>query len=635
MSEGVETTVAASDIARIAGVGRAAVGNWRRRFPDFPEPVAGTASSPLYRLGDVERWLAEHGRGVDVSDLDRLWQRLRGSVDDLGLGELVGQVGVVALLFHREPGIWRRLAGVADLADALGSAVAAAVPELPEAFAIPPGPERIALVRELAEVVGVHGAAPTYEFLFDRLREAYARRLTATPDGLAEAVARLALVEGRSVLDPACGVGGLLVAVTAAGAGSVAGQDIDRVWTLLAGARLLLGGASAEITPGDSLADDRYAGRRFGAVVCNPPPGDRGWEHEQLAADRRWEFGLPPRTEPELAWLQHCLAHVEPGGRVVLVLPPAVAGRRAGRRIRANLLRAGVIRAVTSLVPPSGQPTDLWVLHGPDGELPAHVEFAIVTTTDDVPPDRDNIRRVPLLDLLDDEVDLTPHRHVRARPGGAGFAAVHDRLAAALRDTSTLLPNLHEADPARPLPMTTVGELAKVGALSVLQAPLGMPVEPPSTPGPALLLATDVAKQRGPTGRTTEWPGAVVLRAGDVVTAVMSGTEVVVITEGGAVLGPRLVALRPDPGRLDPHFLAGFLRAAGRPSGRPTTSGSRSEIRRVPVARLPLDAQRAHAESFRRLLAFEDGLQRWARDGADLVRLGFEGLASGRLDPEP
>ena len=31
----------AAAIARLAGVGRAAVSNWRRRYPDFPKPVAG------------------------------------------------------------------------------------------------------------------------------------------------------------------------------------------------------------------------------------------------------------------------------------------------------------------------------------------------------------------------------------------------------------------------------------------------------------------------------------------------------------------------------------------------------------------------------------------------------------------
>src|SRR5690606_27875082 len=84
-----EATVAASDIARLAHVGRAAVSNWRRRYDDFPQPVGGTASSPLFRLVEVEAWLARHGKAFRVTPEERLWQRLRATVDDLRLGDAV------------------------------------------------------------------------------------------------------------------------------------------------------------------------------------------------------------------------------------------------------------------------------------------------------------------------------------------------------------------------------------------------------------------------------------------------------------------------------------------------------------------------------------------------------------------
>jgi hypothetical protein len=71
-------TVAAYDIARLAGVGRAAVSNWRRRYPDFPKPVGGTSASPLYALGEVQAWLTRHGRSYQLSAGDRVWQRVRG-----------------------------------------------------------------------------------------------------------------------------------------------------------------------------------------------------------------------------------------------------------------------------------------------------------------------------------------------------------------------------------------------------------------------------------------------------------------------------------------------------------------------------------------------------------------------------
>src|SRR5699024_10877889 len=42
-----EQQVTAADIARLAGVTRAAVSNWRRRHDDFPSPTRAPASSPL------------------------------------------------------------------------------------------------------------------------------------------------------------------------------------------------------------------------------------------------------------------------------------------------------------------------------------------------------------------------------------------------------------------------------------------------------------------------------------------------------------------------------------------------------------------------------------------------------------
>src|SRR5690606_31968122 len=82
--------VTAGDIARLAGVGRATVSNWRRRHGDFPRPVGGTATSPLFSLSDIEDWLRRNGKPFEVSPADRLWQRLRACGDDFRLADLVG-----------------------------------------------------------------------------------------------------------------------------------------------------------------------------------------------------------------------------------------------------------------------------------------------------------------------------------------------------------------------------------------------------------------------------------------------------------------------------------------------------------------------------------------------------------------
>src|SRR5947209_11572873 len=116
-----DTTVNAGEIARLVDVGRAAVSNWRRRHEDFPQPVGGTASSPLFSLAEVEDWLRRNGKSFRVSLADRVWQQLRASDDDFRLGQVVARAGELLLaLRDGEPADGQLAGSVAELADQLG-----------------------------------------------------------------------------------------------------------------------------------------------------------------------------------------------------------------------------------------------------------------------------------------------------------------------------------------------------------------------------------------------------------------------------------------------------------------------------------------------------------------------------------
>ncbi|GAB3651956.1 hypothetical protein GCM10027589_09060 [Actinocorallia lasiicapitis] len=56
--------VTAAEIARMVGVSRAAVSNWRRRYLDFPDPVGGPSSSPTFSWQEIEAWLRANNRTV-------------------------------------------------------------------------------------------------------------------------------------------------------------------------------------------------------------------------------------------------------------------------------------------------------------------------------------------------------------------------------------------------------------------------------------------------------------------------------------------------------------------------------------------------------------------------------------------
>jgi hypothetical protein len=596
-----DTTVSTGDIARLGRVGRAAVSNWRRRHDDFPTPVAGTASSPRFALAEVEAWLRRNGKQYRLSVADRAWQHLQSGGEDLLVPARLASAGAFLLARH-DPAAADLLPGAAEPID----------PEL----------ERL-----LAELADTHGPAAAFEDLCARRR----RRPGDPSDQLATAMARIALPEGGSAVDPACGTGSLLLA---AGTAEASGQEADPVAARIAATRLLLAaaGSAGPVAVGDALRADAFPGREFDAVLSAPPVADRAWPHERLVGDPRFVHGLPPRTEPELAWVQHALAHVRPGGLTVLRLPAAVATRRPGRRIRANLLRAGMLRAVLTVDDEAeSRPTDLWVLRRPTpGDPPPAVVLLGRAGADDVAglweafahggavPEK--ARAVPVVDLLDDEVDLSPERHLPRRAAAEAARA----FAELQRSGPAGLPTLRVTGGGPAPSGPTIGELGRIGVLTVRHAPReDVAAEPGDVP---VLTVADIATGTVPTGRTAPSPGLVWVRPGDVVGAAMGRARV---ADRPAVLGPGLTAYRVDPGQIDPEYLAGILRSTPPPAG-----GSSRYGQRVRVPLLPIEEQRAHGAAFRGLLDAADAAREAADRAEALLRLGGEGLVEGWLRPE-
>uniref|UniRef100_UPI0035B307F7 helix-turn-helix transcriptional regulator n=1 Tax=Streptomyces sp. DH20 TaxID=2857009 RepID=UPI0035B307F7 len=106
------TEVTAAGIARLAGVGRAAVSNWRRRHADFPRPVGGTETSPAFALAEVEEWLRRHRKLAEVPLKERVWQQLVGHPD--GPVTALVHAGCALLLIHDRPPVWLDISSGTD-----------------------------------------------------------------------------------------------------------------------------------------------------------------------------------------------------------------------------------------------------------------------------------------------------------------------------------------------------------------------------------------------------------------------------------------------------------------------------------------------------------------------------------------
>ncbi|OSP37141.1 SAM-dependent methyltransferase, partial [Streptomyces sp. 13-12-16] len=106
------TEVTAAGIARLAGVGRAAVSNWRRRHTDFPRPVGGTETSPSFALAEVEGWLRRRSKIAEVPLRERVWQQLAGH--PAGPVTALTHAGCVLLLIHDRSPVWLEVSSGSD-----------------------------------------------------------------------------------------------------------------------------------------------------------------------------------------------------------------------------------------------------------------------------------------------------------------------------------------------------------------------------------------------------------------------------------------------------------------------------------------------------------------------------------------
>ncbi|MFD0328329.1 hypothetical protein ACFQZC_08980 [Streptacidiphilus monticola] len=104
--------------------------------------------------------------------------------------------------------------------------------------------------------------------------------------------------------------------------------------------------------------------------------------------------------------------------------------------------------------------------------------------------------------------------------------------------------------------------------------------------------------------------------------------------DAGAVLGAHLHLLRPDPARLDPWFLAGFLGAADNIASASTGSSLvQVTVGRLRVPLLPLAEQQRYGRAFRQAYELAAAARRAAALAADAAATAAAGLTTGALVP--
>ncbi len=385
-----DATITAAQIADLAGVSRAAVSNWRRRYrDDFPEPVSvAPGGGDLFRYGDIEDWLRKSDRlGGQREANEELWQVFDTSQNKLPMDRTVEVASCFLGLLAAEPSraMWDRLLRAAmdeETPRIVADARTQLVRRRPELRSLFTPLEK--LEPEAAPVLGAFvlltdeaSPADVFEELLRRRdkRRVYGAAESVSSRALTEMMARIAEPRG-TIFDPACGEGGFLLAAfnqerASSSAGiRLVGQEINERTRRTAQLRFLVHGVPAEIHGGDSLVEDALPDLRADVVLCDPPFGGR-WSQSPRAHDDRWFAGTPGESSQDMGWLQHVIHHLRPDGRGYVALPSGSLFRQ-GREgeIRRELVRRGCVEAIVSL--PRGlletttAQAGLWVVERPD-----------------------------------------------------------------------------------------------------------------------------------------------------------------------------------------------------------------------------------------------------------------------------
>ncbi len=175
--------------------------------------------------------------------------------------------------------------------------------------------------------------------------------------------------EGMHVYDPSCGSGGMLLEAfhhlerqeKNPRSLHLFGQEMNlNTWAICKINLFLHDIDDAQIARGDTLQDPKHLTpsntlRRFDRVLANPPFSLKAWGHKAWKDGDKFgrdEFGCPPKSYGDYAFVQHMVASLKDDGMLGVVLPHGVLFRGGAEgRIRKGILQEDLIEAVVGLGP--------------------------------------------------------------------------------------------------------------------------------------------------------------------------------------------------------------------------------------------------------------------------------------------
>jgi len=167
--------------------------------------------------------------------------------------------------------------------------------------------------------------------------------------------------QGR-VFDPCCGSGGMFVqseGFVAKHRGrvhdiSIYGQESNQTtWRLCKMNLAIRGIDSSQVMWNNegSFLNDAHKDLKADYIIANPPFNMSDWGGDQLRTDGRWQYGVPPASNSNYAWIQHFLYHLAPAGQAGFVLAKgSLTTKTSGEGdIRKELIENDLVDCIVNL----------------------------------------------------------------------------------------------------------------------------------------------------------------------------------------------------------------------------------------------------------------------------------------------
>ena len=200
-----------------------------------------------------------------------------------------------------------------------------------------------------------------------------------TPHDVVKLIANLIEPYDGTLYDPACGSGGMFIQSAelvkskqgTLNSINVYGQEKDAATYRLAKMNLALRGISYDLgsTYDSSFTHDLHKGLYFDYIMANPPFNLKNWYSSELKNDPRWQdYGTPPESNANYAWILHMLYHLKPNSGVAgFLLANGALNDSDTKSIRQKLIERDKIEAIIILPRELFITTDisvtLWILN--------------------------------------------------------------------------------------------------------------------------------------------------------------------------------------------------------------------------------------------------------------------------------